>query len=107
MSFEGQYYSTDNATIYDRPEQPVPIYIAGAGRPGRQAMPGGSADGFICTSGKTGELYTETLLPNVAAGLAASDAREAAVRPDDRNEGLLRHRPQRALRTPVTGRRWR
>jgi coenzyme F420-dependent glucose-6-phosphate dehydrogenase len=29
-------------------------------------------DGFICTSGKPMELYTETLLPNVAAGLEAS-----------------------------------
>jgi coenzyme F420-dependent glucose-6-phosphate dehydrogenase len=28
------------------------------------------ADGFICTSGKAPELYRETLLPNVDAGLA-------------------------------------
>src|SRR4051812_8446746 len=28
VSFEGEYYRTDRATIYDRPEQPVPIYVA-------------------------------------------------------------------------------
>ena len=34
---------------------------------------GRSGDGFICTSGKKPELYTETLLPNVAEGVAASE----------------------------------
>ena len=32
-------------------------------------MPGGSAQGFICTTGKAWKLYTETLLPNVEEGL--------------------------------------
>jgi hypothetical protein len=31
VSFEGDYYQTRNATIYNRPEEPVPIYIAAAG----------------------------------------------------------------------------
>ena len=31
VTFEGDYYRTENATIYDRPEQPVPIYVAAAG----------------------------------------------------------------------------
>ncbi len=31
---------------------------------------GRSGDGFICTSGKKPELYTETLLPKVAEGIA-------------------------------------
>jgi len=31
VSFEGQYYKTEKATIYDRPEAPVPIYVAAAG----------------------------------------------------------------------------
>ena len=30
LTYEGQFYKTHNATIYDRPEQPVPIYIAAA-----------------------------------------------------------------------------
>lgn len=68
VSFEGQYYRTENATIYDRPDNPVPIYIAAAG-PTAAKLAGEVADGFICTSGKPAELYRETLLPNVAAGL--------------------------------------
>mgnify|MGYP000132262344 CR=1 FL=1 len=73
VSFDGAHYRTANATIYDRPETPVPIYIAGAG-PLIAKHAGRVADGFICTSGKANELYVETLLPNVAAGMAASDA---------------------------------
>ena len=76
VSFEGQFYKTDKATIYDRPAEPVPIYIAGAG-PFIAKLAGSQGDGFICTSGKKPELYTETLLPNVAAGLEASPATSA------------------------------
>jgi len=68
VSFSGEYYRTENATIYDRPAQPVPIYVAGAG-PMIAKYAGRVADGFICTSGKDRALYAETLLPNVAAGL--------------------------------------
>ena len=68
VSFHGQFYRTENATIYDRPEQPVPLYIAGAG-PFIAKLAGLKAEGFICTSGKKRDLYTETLLPNLAAGL--------------------------------------
>ena len=71
VSFAGQFYQTKLATIYDRPRAPVPIYVAGAG-PFIAKIAGSEADGFICTSGKKWELYTETLLPNVQAGLAAS-----------------------------------
>jgi coenzyme F420-dependent glucose-6-phosphate dehydrogenase len=71
VSFEGQYYRTENATIYDRPDNPVPIYIAAAG-PTAAKLAGEVADGFICTSGKPAELYRETLLPNVAEGLASA-----------------------------------
>ena len=71
VTFEGQYYKTENATIYDRPENPIPIYIAAAG-PTAATLAGEVADGFICTSGKPAELYRETLLPNVAAGLASA-----------------------------------
>jgi coenzyme F420-dependent glucose-6-phosphate dehydrogenase len=71
VSFEGQYYRTENATIYDRPDNPVPIYIAAAG-PTAAKLAGEVADGFICTSGKPAELYRETLLPNVVAGLASA-----------------------------------
>jgi coenzyme F420-dependent glucose-6-phosphate dehydrogenase len=69
VSFEGEYYKTENATIYDRPDQPVPIYVAGAG-PMIAKYAGRVADGFICTSGKARTLYTETLLPNLTEGIA-------------------------------------
>ena len=69
VSFEGQYYRTDKATIYDRPDVEVPIYVAAAGALVAKYA-GRSGDGFICTSGKKRELYTETLLPKVAEGLA-------------------------------------
>ncbi|HUK09405.1 MAG TPA: glucose-6-phosphate dehydrogenase (coenzyme-F420) [Stellaceae bacterium] len=69
VSFNGEYYKTDHATIYDRPEKPIPIYVAGAG-PMIAKYAGRNAEGFICTSGKAWDLYKETLLPNVAAGLA-------------------------------------
>ena len=73
VSFQGQYYRTDKATIYDKPAIAPPIYVAAAG-PVFAKYAGQFADGFICTSGKAPELYRDTLLPNVAAGMAACSA---------------------------------
>jgi coenzyme F420-dependent glucose-6-phosphate dehydrogenase len=67
VTFEGTYYRTELATIYDRPEHPVPIYI-GASGPAATRLAGRVADGFITTSGKGAELYTDTLLPAVGEG---------------------------------------
>lgn len=77
-SFEGAFYRTENATIYDRPSRPVPIYIAASG-PTAATLAGELADGFICTSGKGTELYRDKLLPAVAAGLRASGRDEGAI----------------------------
>jgi len=82
VSFSGEYYRTSKATIYDRPETPVPIYVAGAG-PVMAKLAGEEAEGFICTSGKDRDLYTTTLLPNVAAGL------EKAGRPPDSIDRMI------------------
>jgi coenzyme F420-dependent glucose-6-phosphate dehydrogenase len=71
VTFDGQYYKTENATIYDLPSAPVPIFIAGAG-PFMAKLAGLEGDGFICTSGKKRELYTDTLLPNLNVGLQTS-----------------------------------
>ena len=71
VSFEGDYYTTESATIYDKPDKPVPIYVAAAG-PMVAKYAGRMGDGFICTSGKAMELYTEKLLPNVAEGRSLS-----------------------------------
>ena len=71
VTFEGKYYRTRNATIYDKPEQPVPIYI-GAGGPVAAKYAGRVGDGFICTSGKGDELYRDKLLPAVEEGAKAA-----------------------------------
>ena len=71
VTFEGEYYRTTDATVYDRPEQPVPIYVA-AGGPLVARYAGRSGDGFICTSGKGPELYRDALLPAVDEGLEKS-----------------------------------
>jgi coenzyme F420-dependent glucose-6-phosphate dehydrogenase len=76
VSFQGDFYQTENATIYDRPDTPVPIYVAAAGAMVAKYA-GRTAEGFICTSGKAPELYRETLLPNLQEG-ATVGQRDAA-----------------------------
>ena len=58
ITFEGEYYRTEKATIYDRPDEPVPIYVAASG-PLAAKLAGRAGDGFIVTSGKAPELYEE------------------------------------------------
>jgi coenzyme F420-dependent glucose-6-phosphate dehydrogenase len=67
VSFEGDYYTTVDASIYDRPTTPVPIYVA-AGGPQMARYAGRAGDGMICTSGKGMELYTDKLMPALAEG---------------------------------------
>ena len=76
VSFEGQFYRTESATIYDKPKQKVPIWIAASG-PLAAQMAGQLAEGFICTSGKAPALYSEQLVPKVEEG-AARRGRNAA-----------------------------
>jgi coenzyme F420-dependent glucose-6-phosphate dehydrogenase len=69
VTFEGEYYRTNNATIYDRPSESIPLYIAASGQAAAR-LAGRTADGLICTSGKGMELYRDLLLPAVAEGAA-------------------------------------
>ncbi|PWB97707.1 glucose-6-phosphate dehydrogenase (coenzyme-F420) [Homoserinimonas hongtaonis] len=69
VDFNGEYYSTAGASIYDVPEGGIPIYVA-AGGPLVARYAGRAGDGFICTSGKGMDLYTEQLMPAVAEGAA-------------------------------------
>jgi coenzyme F420-dependent glucose-6-phosphate dehydrogenase len=78
VTFEGEYYKTRNATIYDRPEQPIPIYIS-AGGPVAAKFAGRSGDGFICTSGKGDELYRDKLLPAVEEGARSAGRDPSAI----------------------------
>ena len=52
----GRVLPDRRATIYDRPDEPVPIYVAASG-PLAAKLAGRVGDGFICTSGKDPELY--------------------------------------------------
>ncbi len=68
VTFKGEYYTTVDAAIYDRPDAPVPVYVA-AGGPMVARYAGRVAQGFICTSGKGRELYADQLVPAVDEGL--------------------------------------
>ena len=78
VTFEGEYYRTKRATVYDRPEEPVPIFIAASG-PLAAKLTGRIGDGFIATSGKKRELYEE-LLSALAEG-AGGAGRDVGAMP--------------------------
>jgi coenzyme F420-dependent glucose-6-phosphate dehydrogenase len=82
VDFTGEYYSTHGASIYDRPDVPVPVYVA-AGGPVVARYAGREGDGFICTSGKGMELYTEQLMPAVQEGA------EGVGRPSDSIDRMI------------------
>jgi coenzyme F420-dependent glucose-6-phosphate dehydrogenase len=70
VTFDGDYYRTDRAVIYDLPEQRIPLYVA-AGGPMVARYAGRYADGLICTSGKGRELYADGLVPGLVEGARA------------------------------------
>ncbi|MCV7356620.1 glucose-6-phosphate dehydrogenase (coenzyme-F420) [Mycolicibacterium fluoranthenivorans] len=77
VDFDGEFYKTKGASIYDVPEGGIPIYIA-AGGPQVAKYAGRAGDGFICTSGKGEELYKDKLIPAMREGAEA-----AGKNPDD------------------------
>ncbi len=77
VDFEGEYFSTVKATIYDKPEQAIPIYIA-AGGPKAAKLVGRIGDGFICTSGKGEDLY-HSLLGAVKEGAEAAGRDDGSI----------------------------
>jgi coenzyme F420-dependent glucose-6-phosphate dehydrogenase len=77
VDFEGDYYRTVKATIYDKPNEPVPIYVAASG-PLAAKLAGRVGDGFICTSGKDPALYEE-LLGKVAEGAEEAGRDSSAI----------------------------
>ena len=71
VTFEGQFYRTERATIYDRHYEKVPIWVAASG-PLAAQMAGQIAEGFICTSGKNPQLYID-LTSKVEEGAAKAN----------------------------------
>jgi coenzyme F420-dependent glucose-6-phosphate dehydrogenase len=74
----GEYYTTVGATLYDRPDQPIPIYVA-AGGPVVARYAGRVGDGFICTSGKGMALYQEELVPAINEGIEKAGRRPESL----------------------------
>jgi len=68
VTYEGTYYHTHDATVYDRPDPAPGLYVAASG-PAAARLAVRLADGFICTSGKKPELYRDTMIPAVHEGL--------------------------------------
>jgi coenzyme F420-dependent glucose-6-phosphate dehydrogenase len=60
VDFAGDYYKVSRATIYERPSERVPIWIA-AGGPLAAKLAGRAGDGLIVTSGKGEDLYRQLL----------------------------------------------
>ncbi len=78
VDFDGDFYRTCKATVYDRPGEPVPIFVAASG-PLAAKLAGRAGDGFICTSGKDPALYEE-LLGKVAEGAEGAGRDPADIR---------------------------
>lgn len=55
VTWRGQHYEVENAHLYTRPQQPVPIYMSAFG-PKAAAVAGRIADGFVCTKPDPGLL---------------------------------------------------
>jgi len=68
VTYQGEYFQTKDVTLYDKPTTgAVPIYVGASGEVAAR-FAGRVAEGFICTSGKGMELYSEKLLPAVREG---------------------------------------
>ena len=78
VDFEGEYYRTSKATIYDRPDEPVPVYVAASG-PLAAKLAGRVGDGFVCTSGKDPQLYVD-LLDKVREGAEQAGRDPGSIR---------------------------
>jgi coenzyme F420-dependent glucose-6-phosphate dehydrogenase len=96
VTFEGQFYRTRDATVYEKPARPIPIYVSANGAVTARYA-GRVGDGFICTSGKKWDLYTETLLPSVKEGAAAAGRDPAALELMIEMKVSYDHDRQRAL----------
>jgi G6PDH family F420-dependent oxidoreductase len=56
-SHRGEYYVVENAKIYDRPDEPIPVYIAAAGKQAAR-LAGRIGDGLVATSPESETVQT-------------------------------------------------
>lgn len=78
VDFEGRFYRTKGANLYDRPSGGVPLYVA-AGGPKAAELAGRLGDGLIATSGKGMDLYRDGLLPGLERGARAAGRDPARI----------------------------
>ena len=90
VTFEGQYYRTKDATIYDRPATPVPIYVAAAGALiAKYAGPNGRRLDLHQRQGARA-LHRNDLAES-GGGAGRGWLASARLRADDRGQGFVRH----------------
>ena len=103
VTFEGEYYRTLDAAIYDRPPTRCPCTWRPADLVARYA--GRVADGFICTSGKGPRAVCRPAGPGRRRGSGPGRSGARVDRPDDRGQGVVGPRtPSWRWRTPGSGR---
>ena len=104
VTFEGDYYRTDDFTIYDRPEGGLPIYVA-AGGPVIAKYAGRSATASSAPAARAWTSTPTSCCPPSSTGSRRASDPSTPDRPDDRDQAVLRADPRRGdARTPASGR---
>ena len=108
VTFEGEYYKTEKATIYDRPDRGDPDLCRRRGRRGGALCRPHRRRLHLHQRQEVGALHPDADAERRRGHRQGRRAEEAAVRQDDRDQGLVRHRQGSARsRIRATGRRWR
>ena len=108
VSFEGQYYKTEKATIYDRPGRAGADLRRRRRRAGREICRPRRRRLHLHQRQEAGALHRDAAAQRRRRASRPRRRRSRSLRPHDRGEGLVRHRQGSARwRIPATGRRWR
>ena len=106
VDFDGEYYKTQHATIYDRPDTPVPIYVAASGP--LAAKLAGTRRRRVHLHQRQGARAVRPAHRRRRGGCCRRRPRPGRRQAHDRDQGLLRHRRRRPrCATATGGRRWR
>ncbi len=106
VDFDGDYYRREHATIYDRPETPVPIYVAASGP--LAAKLAGTRRRRVHLHQRQGAGALHAAHRGGGRGRRRCRPRPGRRAAHDRDQGLVRHRRTRPRCAAATGgRRWR